>query len=376
MTDKSYLTFNSDGNFKIMIITDIQDSLHLSPYTAQLITRALDQEKPDLVVLGGDNICGFAPSLSINPEYVKQSMAAFLSPIKDRSIPFCVVFGNHDTTRVMSKTEQMEYFRSYDNCYAQLGTIGDRVCNYHLLLKDSQEQQFIFNLWFLDSGEYADGKISHGYASATSDQIDWYEETSKELRETQDSAPIPAFLFQHIPIPEIYQVLSLVSKDTPGAIQGHRTYKNQYYVINPECVTAGTMEEAPCPPDKNSGQFESWKNQGDIVAAFFGHDHLNDFDSVYEGIRLVYTPGAGFYSYGKRGGHGVRIIELNENNLPDFTTRMVYFQDLSDQRIPWYLERLGSQILSAGAGILLLFLCIVILICRTVTRHFLATRKK
>ena len=119
MSDRSYLSFNSNGKFKIMIITDIQDGLHVSSYTMALITKALDSEKPDLVILGGDNICGFAPSLYFSAKHVRQSISTFLKPITDQNIPFCVVFGNHDANRAMSKTEQMGYFLSFDQCYAQ-----------------------------------------------------------------------------------------------------------------------------------------------------------------------------------------------------------------------------------------------------------------
>lgn len=376
MTEHPGLSFNSDGTFKIMIITDIQDSVHVSPYMIELITKSLEREKPDLVIFGGDNICGFAPSLNFSSQNVKKSISTFLKPVTDRKIPFCVVFGNHDANRAMSKTEQLEYFLSFDNCFAQYGTISDRVGNYNLLLKDSHNEKDIFNLWFVDSGQYANGRVSDGYAWVTDEQISWYEEKAGELREQNEGNPVPSLLFQHIPVPEIYEVLSPVTKETAGAVRGHRTYKDKYYVMNRELVTEGTMEEAPCPPDINNGQFESWKKQGDILAAFFGHDHVNDFNGVYDGIHLIYTPGAGFYSYGKRGGHGVRIVELDENDLLHFKTRMVCFSDVSERNIPWYLERIGMQITSVTAGLFLILFVFFIIAYRKKLKHLRITRKR
>lgn len=50
------MRFNSDGKIKIMQITDIQEISDVSPDTIKLINAALEEEKPDLVVLTGDQI--------------------------------------------------------------------------------------------------------------------------------------------------------------------------------------------------------------------------------------------------------------------------------------------------------------------------------
>ncbi len=53
------MRFNSGGKFKIMQITDIQEIPDVSPDTIKLINAALEEEKPDLVVLTGDQIKGY-----------------------------------------------------------------------------------------------------------------------------------------------------------------------------------------------------------------------------------------------------------------------------------------------------------------------------
>ena len=50
------MRFNSDGKFKIMQITDIQEIPKVSPDTLKLINAALESEKPDLAVFTGDQI--------------------------------------------------------------------------------------------------------------------------------------------------------------------------------------------------------------------------------------------------------------------------------------------------------------------------------
>lgn len=42
-------------------------------------------------------------------------------------------------------------------------------------------------------------------------------------------------------------------------------------------IASGHLDEGPCPAEVNGGEFDAWKQQGDIKAAFFGHDHNNDF---------------------------------------------------------------------------------------------------
>lgn len=51
-----------------------------------------------------------------------------------------------------------------------------------------------------------------------------------------------------------------------------------------------------------------------VMAAFFGHDHINDYAVVYKGVLLAY----GRYSGGRTvysdipGGNGARVIEMSE----------------------------------------------------------------
>lgn len=344
MTNKSPLQFNKDGTFKIMLIADIQENATVSPYTLELMEKALDRERPDLVVYGGDNICDFAPSMLLKEENVKKCITDFLTPVTERKIPFCVVFGNHDTMSRMSVKEQMKYIMSFPGCYAVPGSLNSGVGNYSLLIKDSEGSKNVFNLWFLNSGVRATGRGEKGYAYVSDEQIAWYESVSEELRKENGGSPMPAILFQHIPVPEIYHLLTTVPKGTKGSVRGHGSHKDSHYILNPDLVFSGAMGEAPCPPDINNGQFESWRKQGDILGAFFGHDHLNDFSGSLQGIDLVHTPGAGFYSYGKGYEHGVRIIELDENNLQSYETRMVYYKDVSDKKAPWPFLYLGEQL--------------------------------
>ena len=70
-----------------------------------------------------------------------------------------------------------------------------------------------------------------------------------------------------------------------------------------------------------------------VLGAFFGHDHVNDFECPYQGIRLTNCKSTGVRSYGDGVGRGVRVIELDENRPDTYQTRSIYFSDLVARRL-------------------------------------------
>ena len=60
-------------------------------YTESLVERALDEERPDLVVFTGDQLNGQGTSWD-----AVSVLAKFAAPVISRRIPWAAVFGNHD----------------------------------------------------------------------------------------------------------------------------------------------------------------------------------------------------------------------------------------------------------------------------------------
>ena len=92
--DNGVLRFNKDGKLKIMQISDTQDIDIPREAMIMFMEKALDAEKPDLVVFTGDQIAGGKIETA---EGVYAGIKAILKPVTDRGIPFTFVFGNHDT---------------------------------------------------------------------------------------------------------------------------------------------------------------------------------------------------------------------------------------------------------------------------------------
>ena len=55
---KISLKFNQDGRFKILMLSDIQETLEYDKRTLEGINKIIEHTNPDLVVLGGDNCDG------------------------------------------------------------------------------------------------------------------------------------------------------------------------------------------------------------------------------------------------------------------------------------------------------------------------------
>ena len=55
---KIKLKFNQDGKFKILMLSDIQETIDYDKRTLDAMNRIIEYTKPDLVVWGGDNCDG------------------------------------------------------------------------------------------------------------------------------------------------------------------------------------------------------------------------------------------------------------------------------------------------------------------------------
>lgn len=338
------LKFNSDGKFKILVIADPQDTDKPQKETIEIINNALDENKPDLVVFLGDNIAGYWAG--VTKEKTETAIDNIAKPVDERGIPFAIVFGNHDheglchesngMTEEEAKAFQLSCYQKYKTCLAVAGEDLTGYCNYNLTIKSSTSDRDVFNLWLMDSNPYAE---EGGYGYVQPDQTEWYIRKSNELKEQNGGIPLPALLFQHIPVPEVYELADELDAKTAGAVKGQTALHKKYYKTN-SSVTQGTFQEGPCSAGVAHNQFETWKQQGDIIGAFFGHDHPNDYLGTYDGIQLCAVPAAGYYSYGWN--HGCRTITLDENDLSTFETELFHSDDILGYKVtPAYKAKHG-----------------------------------
>ncbi len=300
----SALQFSETGDFKIMVFSDIHcgyEKKNLTPEIEQFFRAALEKEQPDLIVLLGDNINSEAWGFIKADEYIDDFMPIF----EEYGAPVAMVFGNHEPDNgetTATKALQMAIYQSYD-CF--IGVTGpDHVTgvgNYNLPILSSDGAKTAFNLWFFDSGV----SDADNYPTVRS-QITWYEETSAALNAENGGQPLSSIVFQHIIVPEINDALVQPKAGTWALPEG-----------NP-----GHLGENPCPTYYNNGQYAAFQKQGGVLAAVFGHDHVNSFVVEHEGINIINTPTCANLNYSDES-IGVRVITLNESNLNSYETYIV-----------------------------------------------------
>ena len=318
----THLQYNADGKFKIMQISDIQDTSAMRPLTKKVLKKALDEHPVDLIVLTGDNIS----SSSLTKVEAKNAINRFMSIFEDYGIPVAMTFGNHDDENTRATKEyQLSVYEKYDCFIGCAGEdLGDtNLCTYFVPIYSSKNvNKMVSNIWMVDSGTYNTENDLGGYAATTKAQVEWYKAKSAELEEAY-GRKIPSLMFQHIVVPEIWEALEECEAGTPGSC-GHngKSYKL------PD-GTVGRLDETPCPPNYTNGQFDAVVERGDVIGMFFGHDHTNTYELEYKGVKLINTAGVGFNSYNSES-EGVRIITLDENDPWNFETQSITYFDLFD----------------------------------------------
>lgn len=336
------LKFGKDGKFKILHITDIHDvepemdddenreipeSCDIE--TLNVIEKLLEKTSPDLVVFGGDNISGYWEEFTY--DLVVSTIQKITEPIKKRNIPLCVVFGNHDGEAGFHTEFQMMQYMEYQNCRSNLNDANVYGCgNCCVTVKSSDGNNDAFAIWLIDSNDYQakpDGGLC--YDCVHNNQIDWYESKAAELKSANNGNPLPAILFQHIPVQqELDGFAEVTAEDEYTFERDGNYYKFGHNILE------GRIREVPCPPHmefNHRNQFESWKKTGDIIAAFFGHDHINDFHINIDGIDIYQTLGAGYFTYGKE--RGGRLIVLDENDPKNIYTESIEIERITDADI-------------------------------------------
>jgi 3',5'-cyclic AMP phosphodiesterase CpdA len=175
-TDKT-IKFNSNGKLKILHITDTHLKLnHNFDPTIWLIENACDAEKPDIVMITGDNVVNCE-----NAEDTKKMINALMNIFDSRNIPVAVTFGNHDSEKgAMTREELMAYYNTF-SCSVSVDD-GEKLSGcgtYNIPVLSSDGEKVKFNLWVFDSGDYdKNGR----YSCVKADQIEWYKKTSDKLK--------------------------------------------------------------------------------------------------------------------------------------------------------------------------------------------------
>lgn len=296
------LSFN-DGKFRILMIADTQEGKKVNSDTMKLIEASLERSKPDMVVYSGDQIWG-KRNFNGDKNEVARVLKELTEPVSKRGIPFAICFGNHDRQVGLSNAEQFEIYKTLDGFVGESDEGIDGVGNHCFEIMDGDDVKFL--LYTIDS--HSNLKI--GYDNVHQNQIDWYRRV-RDSYEQKLGKVVPSVVIQHIPVCEVFELMTRVRRTKRGAVRGFRTHEGEYFILKKDRVNKDAfMKESPADPQENSGEFSAFCEKGDVKGIYFGHDHNNSFNGDINGIDVGYTQGAGFNVYGPGKDRGTRVIDL------------------------------------------------------------------
>ncbi|KAL1958197.1 hypothetical protein VTO42DRAFT_5052 [Malbranchea cinnamomea] len=324
-----------DGKFKIMQAADLHLATGIGqcrdpipegmeceadPRTMAFVERLLDEEKPDLVVLTGDQVNGeTAPD-------AQTAIFKFAEPLIARKIPYATIFGNHDDEGNLDRNGLMDILTNLPYSLAEAGPEDvDGVGNYHVEILGHGSSHSALTLYLLDTHSYSPDKSMPGYDWLKPSQIEWFKSTAEKLKK-----PHSEYTHIHMDLAFIHIPLTEYGKTS-----------NVYY---------GNWSEGVTAPQYNSG-FKDALVSENVLLVSCGHDHVNDYcmlERDYESkpaLWMCYGGGAGFGGYGGYGGYIRRIrffdIDMNEARI------------ISYKRLEWGRteERIDEMMLVDGGKV-------------------------
>ena len=202
--------------------------------------------KPDLLAVTGD-------LWHDNPDHRGQEFFEFgRDAIAQLDTPWLFTWGNHDLLDHYDHAHKL--LADSKHCLYRGGSTGG---NYVIHLTDAQDEP----LWDFVC-------VNTTNVGVQSAQETWLRQVAKVR-----TNPPPTLAFFHIPL-------------------------LQYESVWLHSTAAGIQGEAVAAYGEDGSGFSCLKLLGNVRACFCGHDHVNDYGGVREGIELVYGRASGHAGYG------------------------------------------------------------------------------
>ncbi|KAK1714578.1 calcineurin-like phosphoesterase [Colletotrichum acutatum] len=315
------LSFSQDGNFKISIFEDLHFGENAweafgpaaDKKTVGVITKVLDDAKPDLVVLNGDLITG-ENAFAENATFVLDQL---VKPIIDRSIPWASTYGNHDYQQNVSGSDIMAREKQWLNSRTQkmVSNSNAGVSNYYLPVyasdctKDDCTPELV--LWFFDSrgGFYFMQTESNDAAKLVGQPnwvdesvVNWFKSINSDLNKKHNKN-IPGVAFVHIPpkASSAIQTQGIDHEKNPGINDDSPlSYQAQGWCKD------GSQKDSCDYGGQDSAFMKAVADSPGMIGVFSGHDHGNSWCTKWKGsVSGVSVDGTGVnLCFGQHTGYG------------------------------------------------------------------------
>ena len=269
---------SKDKDFVILNFTDN----HYGDYDYRRFTalgtnftarRLVKKIKPDLITVSGDIVCTDSTIYSVK---------RFTDLMESFGVPWAPVFGNHDDEGNCDLNYLADIMQKSPHCILRKGPASMGVGNYVIGIAEedgSGSERLAEALIMMDSH----------HSACTQEQVEWFSWAAEGVN-TLSGGSAEITTMMHIPLAQ-YQY---------GCDEKWDSKKNMW---KPDSGAVGTYGEKICcarDADGNpvdNGLFDAIRKAGGRYV-FCGHEHLNIFSFVYDGVRLTYMmkigKGSGF----------------------------------------------------------------------------------
>lgn len=301
--ENGYWYFTTDGDFKVMHLTDIHIgggfmSKTVDEKALNAVATMITKEKPDLVIATGD--IAFPVPYTAGTFNNYSGAKAFANLMESLGVYWDVTFGNHDAEAYsyFDREAMGEFYEreEYKYCLFQAGPEDvDGYGNHVIEVKNSQgviTQAMIL----IDSQAYVKDNIIESikgtYDNIHPNQVEWYESEIKRMNAenekiSKESAPVKSLAFFHIPLVEML--------DSWNEFAGNN-YKDteNFKYIDGIMGEGGKVVYCGLGEDE---MFEKMLELGSTKAMFNGHDHLNNTTFEYKSIQFSYGYSIDYFAY-------------------------------------------------------------------------------
>lgn len=312
-------------DFKILNLADVQysDTLDIGKraYTEETIRKLIEQTQPDLITMTGDQ------TWTAMQKQSAKHLVAFMDSFK---IPWAPVFGNHDGEGNADKNWLADQYMASEYCLFKkgpnnIGGVGNYIINImegdkiiqSLIMMDSgqgrsypedpdQTNPVYMYADELDGGEYvlnADGtrkqaQVGTDYEFISETQVQWYKWAINGATAANGGETPESIAFFHIALPEYYYAYLQWKESGYDASMGF-----------------GEKREQVCCPKVNTGLFAAMQELGSTKNVVVGHDHINTYSVLYEGIRLTYGLKTGDRCYRDEDLNGGTLLTISQDGV-------------------------------------------------------------
>lgn len=307
--------FTTDGDFKIMQLTDIHIGGGFMTKTVDekalnAIAAMVTKEKPDLVIATGD--IAFPVPYRAGTFNNYSGAKAFANLMESLGVYWDVTFGNHDAEAYsyFDREALAEFYEreEYKYCLFQAGPEEvDGYGNHTIEVKNS-DSIITQAIILIDSQAYVNDSIIESikgtYDNIHPNQVEWYEseiirmneENSKAIKAVQGDVngglfekygTVKSLAFFHIPLVEMDDAWNEFREN------GYKDTDDFRYIEG----VIGEQGRQVCCGYGEDDLFEKMLELGSTKAMFNGHDHVNNTTFEYKGIQFSYGYSVDYFAY-------------------------------------------------------------------------------